>query len=161
MTLDKEISEDAIFASLQRGAKLDELNARWRTSPPARERWEILREAYALMLPVILKQRVSPYFLDWAYNRTPIEDLAWTDIRTIGLPLYPQVPALHYFLDFADPVKKLAVELDGAAFHEHSRDMARDKVVCYWLADVPHPRQTIPWQQDGYRHDHRRLPQLA
>jgi very-short-patch-repair endonuclease len=125
LTLDR-----AQFTELmERMGALQVLNDRWIACPPAPQRWEILREAYRIMLPIIRNRRTNPYFLDWAYNLTPIEQLAWTDIRFLGLPLYPQVPALHYFLDFADPAQLIAVELDGKAFHNARRDTVRDRAL--------------------------------
>lgn len=114
-------------ASLDRTAKLDELNRRWLASSSQTERWQIIREAYRIVTPLILKGRIDPYFLDWTCHRTPIEELAWIDIRNAGLPLYPQYPASRYFLDFADPVQQIAVELDGAAYHSEARDRPRDE----------------------------------
>ncbi len=111
---------------IERMKALEALNAKWRASTTPQERWTVLRSTYSIMLPLLLQRRASPYFLDWAYHMTPIEQLAWMDIRSNGLPLYPQVPALHYFLDFADPVRQIAVELDGAAFHDRTRDIIRD-----------------------------------
>jgi very-short-patch-repair endonuclease len=116
-----------VASSLELMRQLDGLNARWRAATDKCEQWQILRETYAIMTPLILRGRVMPYFLDWAYHRTPIEELAWIDIRGAGLPFYPQYPVLHYFIDFADPIQQIAVELDGAAYHDASRDEVRDR----------------------------------
>lgn len=113
-------------AGFERAQKLADLNTRWRAATDKREQWQILRDAYAIMTPLILRGPAYPYFLDWTYHRTPIEELAWMDIRSAGLPLYPQLPALQYFLDFADPIQQIAVELDGAAYHDAKRDAVRD-----------------------------------
>lgn len=40
---------------------------------------------------------------DWYAYMSPIEWNVWQDIRSYGLPLYPQVPCGKYFIDFADP----------------------------------------------------------
>jgi very-short-patch-repair endonuclease len=112
--------------TVERIKRLSDLNDRWRAASEQKDRWMILRETYAIMLPLLLQRRSGPNYLDWAYGLSPIEQLAWMDIRYRGLPLYPQIPALHYFLDFADPVQQIAVELDGAAYHEYSRDLRRD-----------------------------------
>lgn len=100
------------------------LKARWAHGKDTPERWQIIRDAYALMLPRIMEGYTNPYFLDWDF--TPIERLAWMDIRGGGLPLYPQFPIGRVFVDFADPVQKIGVELDGAAYHQHDRDLSRD-----------------------------------
>lgn len=93
--------------------------------------WNEIRNGYAVYLPYIMErsalgQRVSPYFIDWAPLFTPIEMAAWFSIRGRGVPLYPQFPVLNYFIDFANPYKKIGLELDGAAFHDPERDLKRD-----------------------------------
>lgn len=111
--------------------RTSDLAEQWLAERHTPARWRILREAYALQMPFILaarksgsRGRIAPYFLDWDF--TPIERNAWTDIRALGLPLYPQVPVGRYFLDFADPVLKIGVELDGRAFHSVEQDEPRD-----------------------------------
>lgn len=60
------------------------------------------------------RERQDPYkFSDWFEWLTPIERNVWSDIRYLGLPFYPQFPVGKYFLDFADPFKKIALEIDG------------------------------------------------
>lgn len=54
---------------------------------------------------------------------TPIEQWLWSDIRHHGAVLYPQYPVGKYFVDFASPRLKVAIECDGAAFH---RDREKD-----------------------------------
>jgi very-short-patch-repair endonuclease len=39
--------------------------------------------------------------------------------------MYPQFPVGPYFLDFADPVKKLGIEVDSRRYHE---DRAKDRL---------------------------------
>jgi very-short-patch-repair endonuclease len=122
----KELDRDAIFARMRLQRSLEE---RWATGKHTKARWQVIRDAYEYMLPKIMEAgerggAVCPYILDWDF--TPIERLAWMDIRGRGLPLFPQFPVGRVFLDFADPVKKIGVELDGAAFHERERDLIRD-----------------------------------
>lgn len=100
------------------------LKEQWAQLKDTPKRWQIIRDAYRLMLPRIMEGPANPYFLDWDF--TPIERLAWMDIRGGGLPLYPQFPVGRVFVDFADPILKIGVELDGAAFHQHERDYVRD-----------------------------------
>ena len=69
----------------------------------------------------------DPYFLDWLSEFTPIESAAWGAIRYFGIPLYPQYPALNYFIDFADPHRKVGLECDGKNFHDADRDAIRDR----------------------------------
>lgn len=106
------------------------IQERWEMHKDTPERWVIIRDAYALEMPRIMEAReaggsVNPYFLDWVM--TPIERLAWMDIRGMGIPLLPQFPIDRVFVDFGDPWLKIAVELDGAAYHDDVRDLARDK----------------------------------
>ena len=91
-----------------------------------------IRLAYAKHMPHIMAHRersslrsYNPYFHDWKF--TPIEDLAWQDIRGAGIPLLPQVPVGRRFVDFGDPYYRIAVEMDGAAYHQDAdKDIARD-----------------------------------
>lgn len=58
---------------------------------------------------------------------TPIEEWLWADIRENNAVLYPQYPVGRFFVDFANPVAKVAIECDGAAFHlDKAKDAARD-----------------------------------
>lgn len=92
-----------------------------------------LKDVYTKMLPIIVesnKKRVAcgPYFLDWEKYFTPIEKNAWDEIRVIGLPFYPQIPVLDYFIDFGDPIKKIGIETDGKEWHQDiKRDHIRDQ----------------------------------
>ena len=68
---------------------------------------------------------IDPYSIKgWMEILTPIEKNVWQDIRQIGLPFYPQYPVGKYFVDFADPVKKIVIECDGKKFHQ---DKVKDK----------------------------------
>jgi very-short-patch-repair endonuclease len=90
-----------------------------------------IRKAYAKLLPVWMDEyektgdmRQDPYFMDWKF--TPIENHVWGDIRTLGLPFYPQIPVLNYFIDFGCPFLKIGIECDGKAWHNSEKDAARD-----------------------------------
>ena len=90
-----------------------------------------IRKAYAKILPSWLEEyektgemRQDPYFMDWIF--TPIEQNVWSDIRSLGLPFYPQIPVLNYFIDFGCPFLKIGIECDGKAWHDHDLDKARD-----------------------------------
>lgn len=87
---------------------------------------EYIRQVYERLLPSIIKNypRTDPYFIDWFSIFTPIEHNVWNDIRCLGLPMYPQFPVKGYFVDFGDPVKKIAIEADGKRWHT---DVERDK----------------------------------
>ena len=93
------------------------------------ERLDAIRSFYKLASADIVKAGraewgVDPYEVDWLMVFTPIENALWYDIRGAGAVLYPQYPVLNYFVDFGNPVAKVAIECDGAAFH---RDTAKDE----------------------------------
>jgi very-short-patch-repair endonuclease len=72
---------------------------------------------------------ISPYSLrlPWMSLMSPIEDLVWGAIRFLGLPLYPQYPIGPYFADFADPERKLVIEVDSIRWHKDlEKDARRD-----------------------------------
>ncbi len=58
---------------------------------------------------------------------TPIERDVQEDLRAAGLSMFQQYPVGPYFLDFADPVKRIGIEADGKAFHDANRDRVRDQ----------------------------------
>lgn len=65
--------------------------------------------------------------LDWPNIFTPIESLAWYEIRVRpGIVMYPQYPAGKYTIDFANPHLKIGLEFDGARYHDIDRDRKRD-----------------------------------
>jgi very-short-patch-repair endonuclease len=90
-----------------------------------------IRKVYAGVIPELMadferngNMQSDPYFMDWDF--TPIESAVWQDIRGMGIPFYPQLPALNYFLDFGNPMLKIGIEADGKAWHDMTRDAARD-----------------------------------
>lgn len=103
----------------------DELTRVWDTG----KRWALIREYYSLRAPYIqMGHRISPYELSALHDHlTPIERELWIDIRRLGLPLYLQYPVGRRFVDFGDPVQRIAIEADGAAFHSADDDKARDQ----------------------------------
>lgn len=71
------------------------------------------------------EERQSPYkFGEWFEYMTPIERNVWSDIRHLGLPFYPQFPVGKYYIDFADPFRKIAIEVDGRI---HDDELARQR----------------------------------
>lgn len=117
----------SLASVMQHEARMSPIRERWRAGSKSNRRWQTIRDAYSIYLPYILSGPCDPYFLDWDF--TPIEFLALHDIRSLGLPLYPQFPALQYFIDFADPVLQLGIELDGKQFHDRDRDEKRDEAL--------------------------------
>ena len=109
----------------------------WRSAQTIEQKWSSIRKIYTEITPTILRQSqedinswVDPYFYDWIPDSTPIEDMAWQCIRgNHSIPMYPQYPALHYFIDFANPYLKIGVELDGAVWHNEEKDRKRDELL--------------------------------
>lgn len=96
--------------------------------------WSKIRAFYAELTPLILAERRDEWATDayaWqesgAIYFTQIERWLWHDIRECGAVLYPQYPVGRFFVDFANPVAKVAIECDGADFHDAEKDAARDK----------------------------------
>jgi very-short-patch-repair endonuclease len=103
------------------------------------EQWPILREMYTTLLPDIMQAAqtyirgtINRDILPW--KMSPIEEPVWITIRGFGLPFYPQFPVEQYFLDFAHPLTKIGIELDGKAWHNPQKDALRDRrlMQCGW-----------------------------
>jgi hypothetical protein len=57
---------------------------------------------------------------------SPIEWALWDDIRMMNMVMYPQYPVGRYFVDFANPAAKVAIECDGKRWHtDRERDASR------------------------------------
>lgn len=88
------------------------------------KKWEALRKIHALQHQV---GAYDPYPVDWHQIFTPIERECWLSIRQLGgMPFYPQYPVGRFFVDFADPACCIAIECDGAQWHDAGKDAARD-----------------------------------
>lgn len=86
-----------------------------------------IQQLYEIHAPLIEAGHYEPLFVPWKLLFTPIEREAWEEIQIARLRMFPQYPVLNYFLDFADPWTKVAVECDGKAFHtDVARDFTRD-----------------------------------
>lgn len=92
-----------------------------------------IKEFYNSLTPLILKYtdgrcRVSPYGnINWIDKFTDIEFQTWQVIRCYGCSLYPQYPVGKYFVDFGNPVLKIAIECDGKEYHlDKEKDYRRD-----------------------------------
>src|SRR3990167_2729508 len=79
-----------------------------------------IREAYKNWKPY-----TSPYAYHWnGWDKmTPIENNIWADIRYLTLPFYPEFPIGKYFADFADPLHKIVIEVDGK---DHEKQKNQD-----------------------------------
>ena len=61
---------------------------------------------------------------------TPIEYSIWCEIRMANAVMYPQYPVGRFFVDFGNPVAKVAIECDGRAFHlDKEKDAARQREI--------------------------------
>ncbi|MBK9497414.1 MAG: DUF559 domain-containing protein, partial [Xanthomonadales bacterium] len=67
----------------------------------------------------------SIYGMDWISMFSPIEHIAWGEIRHLGIVFYPQYPIAEMFVDFAAPQQKVVIECDGAAYHNKDKDAER------------------------------------
>lgn len=96
------------------------------------DKFKEISEYYAEQTPYIIKREnrwAYPYGFDFdiVKEMSPIERDLWMDIRCYGkLPMYPQYPALGYFLDFGNPRHKIGIECDGKEFHNPEKDRKRD-----------------------------------
>lgn len=99
---------------------------------PWRDRFAMFRHNYRVKAALVEAGRSSwlrgdPYAVaDWPSLFTPIEAALWVDIRCAGLAMWPQFPVGRYFVDFGNPAAKVAIECDGAKFHDAQKDASRD-----------------------------------
>lgn len=103
---------------------------------PINLRFEAIKRHYAALSPIILagesdEWAVCAYAWDTpssGIRLSPIERALWCDIRQQNVVMYPQYPVAGYFVDFANPVAKVAIECDGAAFHVNAaKDASRQR----------------------------------
>lgn len=94
--------------------------------------FDAIRDHYRAFMPRIMAERKDEWALDpyaWSHliTLTPIEDWLWIHIRDSNAIFYPQYPVGRYFVDFANPVARVAIECDGEAFHQDKgKDQRRD-----------------------------------
>lgn len=117
-------------------------------------KWDAIRSLYEL----IDTSEYNPYPVDWTVLFSPIEKAAWNEIRCQNLPFWPQFPIGKYFADFANPIKKLVIECDGAAFHDAKKDAFRDSYMAangwsvYRISGADCNRiLKSPWEEIGDR----------
>lgn len=133
-----------------------------------------IKEAYKSVIDDIFNGiRIDPYFFNWIPYFSPIECEAWSVVRDLSIPMYPEYPACGYFIDFADPVKKIGVELDGKQYHNPKKDKARDLILSKsgWLiyripgremfgSDIYQLSEQITELEDGWEEDYHRVEKL-
>lgn len=95
--------------------------------------WTKIRAHYARALPLILAGKSNEWAIDayaWegaGIRMTPIEAWLWSDLRAADVVMYPQFPVGGMFVDFGNPVAKVAIECDGRAYHQDkAKDADRD-----------------------------------
>lgn len=99
--------------------------------------WDAIRKHYDRFKDQIMSEPrhifgLDPYAWDMGSGMiwmNPIERAIWCDIRNEGLVMYPQWPQCGFFLDFANPVAKVAIECDGREFHDRAKDRERDAIL--------------------------------
>lgn len=97
-----------------------------------RERFSAIRNRYSDFQRLVNEgfgrwESSDPYAIaNWLMIFTPIERAAWSDIRCLPFSVWPQYPVGKYFVDFAIVHKRIAIECDGAAYHNQEKDAARD-----------------------------------
>jgi hypothetical protein len=100
------------------------------------DKWGFIHQIYMERMPHIfaasrhnVRGKISPYFIDWILEFSPIEDVAWFSIRSQGVPLYPQLPLFNFFVDFGNPRLRIGLELDGKDRHDAAKDRERDELL--------------------------------
>ncbi len=132
MLLSAEQSMEEMISLHERFKELDILDIHTRLEKvwheDLSERFRLLKNLYIFYTPKIIERqgRIYPYFIDWVKYFTPIERMLWGDIRSSRVSMYPQYPVLNYFLDFADPYRKIGIEADGKEWHNEVKDRERD-----------------------------------
>lgn len=95
--------------------------------------WDAVRAFYDEEGPKIMAGPSNEWAIDayaWddaGISMTPIERWLWQDIREANVVMYPQWPVAGFFVDFANPVAKVAIECDGREYHlDKEKDGRRD-----------------------------------
>jgi hypothetical protein len=99
------------------------------------QRFEKIRRYYSALFAELERADLwaggDPYSwesMDSGITLTPIEQSLMHDIRHVGAVLYPQVPVGRYFVDFGNPLARVAIECDGRIWHrDKDRDEARQR----------------------------------
>ena len=99
--------------------------------------WNRIREHYRRNTTAIYAAGASDWGIDpYAWDSeagimlSPIEQWLWQDLRHVSAVVYPQYPVAGYFVDFGNPVARVAIECDGAAFHtDRAKDARRQAAI--------------------------------
>lgn len=126
----KTIEHKAVFIGVQQQSQRAHAISKIMSKDP-RCKFNGLRDFYRLVGNEIFDAGKSEwgidcYEVDWTLLFTPIEYGLWYDIRDSNSVLYPQYPVGRFFVDFANPVAKVAIECDGYAYHlDKAKDASR------------------------------------
>lgn len=82
-------------------------------TPPER-RDSIIRQEYASTYPWLTEYPTEghcykPRFMGFFYEMTHHAEAAWDCQKAEGISMLPLFPVFHYFIDFADPYRKIAI----------------------------------------------------
>lgn len=109
-----------------------QLSAAWYEAGSIQKRWGVIREYYMRSMADIEKSGaggwgIDVYEIPILSGFSPIEQLAWDELRSRGMVMYPQFPVFNWFIDFANPHLRIGLELDGAAYHDPIKDAEKDE----------------------------------
>lgn len=81
---------------------------------PLKHKEAIIREEYARTYSWLTSypkegRCYEPRFMGYHYNMTLHADYAWSCLKAEGISMLPLFPFFHYFLDFADPFRKITI----------------------------------------------------
>ncbi len=91
--------------------------------------FQYLRDLYRLLAPDIESGLYDPRNIQWSLIMSPIEKECWIEIQQYRGRFWPQYPACGFFLDFADPINRIAIECDGSNWHDQVKDDKRDYIL--------------------------------
>lgn len=95
-----------------------------------RRYYEPLRDAIESSVTMRPVGRWHPW---WLPSMTPIERMAYEEAAIAGLQAYSEYPIGRFWADLAIPSLRVAIEADGAAYHDNEeRDCERDREI--WRA---------------------------
>lgn len=139
MIIAHSVLKAALMADRPKAAKASQLYADLGDAWDTPRRWQIIREYYRIRHDDIMDRGADPYELGLERFWTPIEFQVWQDVRGLGLPFYMQYPVGRRFVDFGDPVRNIAIEADGARWHDPAKDAIKDaelKAAGWWVIRI-------------------------
>lgn len=102
----------------------------------AKTYFETLRALKGLYLEWLIPANKYQRCCDLPFEIDPLrllntaERMVNSDLYYFAMHMYPQYPILNYFVDFADPYRRVAIEVDGAKFHQDGeKELRRHKEI--------------------------------